>query len=128
MIRDRDCVLISFRLLLEVNKIKERNVLFNDALNTCLRLYGIGHVVKEHLDSERKPAAATSWAMQGIFYMHHSKDRMAHVTVIAIPVVAHWMGREIAQWVPSSHHEWTLPRGVYVSLSKENGERDVAQR
>ena len=36
--------------------------LFNDALNTFyLRLYGIGHMVKDHSDSERKPAAAT-WA------------------------------------------------------------------
>ena len=39
---------------------KEGNVLFNDAFNTFyLRLYGIGDMVKDHLDSERKPAAAT---------------------------------------------------------------------
>ena len=38
------------------------NVIFNDALNTFyLRLYGVGHMVKYHSDSERKPAAAT-WA------------------------------------------------------------------
>ena len=30
------------------------NVLFNDALNTFyLRLYGVGHMVKHHSDSER---------------------------------------------------------------------------
>ena len=30
------------------------NVLFNDALNTFyLRLYGVGHIVKHHSDSER---------------------------------------------------------------------------
>ena len=30
------------------------NVLFNDALNTFyLRLYGVGHMVKDHSDSER---------------------------------------------------------------------------
>ena len=41
---------------------KEGNVLVNDALNTfCLRLYGVGHMVKYNSDSERKPAAAT-WA------------------------------------------------------------------
>ena len=41
---------------------RERNVLFNDALNTFyLRLYGFGHMVKDHSDSERKPADAT-WA------------------------------------------------------------------
>ena len=33
---------------------KEGNVLFNDTLNTFyLRLYGIGHMVKDHSDSER---------------------------------------------------------------------------
>ena len=33
---------------------KERNVLFNDALNTFyLRLYGVRHVVKDHSDSEK---------------------------------------------------------------------------
>ena len=33
----------------------EGNVLFNDALDTFyLRLYGVGHMVKDHSDSERK--------------------------------------------------------------------------
>ena len=33
---------------------KERNVLFNDALNTFyLRLHGVRHMVKDHSDSER---------------------------------------------------------------------------
>ena len=33
---------------------EEGNVLFNDALNTFyLRLYGVRHMVKDHLDSER---------------------------------------------------------------------------
>ena len=41
---------------------RERNVLFNDALNTFyLWLYGIRHMVKDHSDSDRKPAA-TTWA------------------------------------------------------------------
>ena len=32
---------------------KEGHVLFNDALNTFyLRLYGVGHMVKDHSDSE----------------------------------------------------------------------------
>ena len=32
---------------------KEEHVLFNDALNTFyLRLYGVGHVVKDHSDSK----------------------------------------------------------------------------
>ena len=33
---------------------KEGNILFNDALNTFyLQLYGVGHMVKDHSDSER---------------------------------------------------------------------------
>ena len=33
---------------------REGKVLFNDALNTfSLRLYGVGHMVKDHSDSER---------------------------------------------------------------------------
>ena len=33
---------------------KEGNVLFNDTLNTFyLQLYGVGHMVKDHSDSER---------------------------------------------------------------------------
>ena len=32
-----------------------RSVLFNDALNTFyLQLYGVGHMVKDHSDNERK--------------------------------------------------------------------------
>ena len=34
--------------------VKEKNVLFNDALNTFyLRLYGFRHMVKDHSDSEK---------------------------------------------------------------------------
>ena len=34
--------------------LKERNILFNDALNTFyLWLYGITHMVKDHSDSKR---------------------------------------------------------------------------
>ena len=34
--------------------VRERNVLFNDTLNTFyLRLYGVRHMVKDHSDSER---------------------------------------------------------------------------
>ena len=37
-----------------VNVKIERNVLFNDALNTFyLRLYGVRHMVKDHSDSEK---------------------------------------------------------------------------
>ena len=40
---------------LHKNRERERNVLFNDALNTFhLRLYGVRHMVKDHSDSERE--------------------------------------------------------------------------
>ena len=43
-------VLVIFLIFIE----RERNVLFNDALNTFyLRLYGIRHMVKDHSDSEK---------------------------------------------------------------------------
>ena len=31
--------------------------------------------------------------------MHHPTDRIAHSTAFVIPVVEHWLEREIAQWV-----------------------------
>ena len=41
---------------------KEGSVLFNYTLNTFyLRLHGVRHMVKDHSNNERKPAAAT-WA------------------------------------------------------------------
>ena len=49
---------VSFSLLTDITSwfdlMKEGNVLFNDALNTFyLRLFGFGHMVKDHSDSER---------------------------------------------------------------------------
>ena len=42
--------------------VTARNVLFNNAA-THLRLYGIGHMIKDQLDNERKPTATTTtWA------------------------------------------------------------------
>ena len=48
-------ILINSLITLETDRIgKERNVLFNDKLNTFyLQLYGVGHMVKDHSDSER---------------------------------------------------------------------------
>ena len=51
---------------------KQRNVLFNDALNTFyLWLYGVGHRIKDHSDSERTethcPHIHYSFRL-GIFY------------------------------------------------------------
>ena len=73
--------LLKYKTIYNPNGRKEGNVLFNDALNTFyLRLYGVGHMVKQ----ERKHASAT-WVtlfdyQQGFFYMHHPTDRIAHTT------------------------------------------------
>ena len=43
---------------------KKGNVFLNKALNTFdLQLYGFEHMVKDHLNSEKKPAASTSRAI-----------------------------------------------------------------
>ena len=40
---------------LTITRRKEGNVLFNDAFKTFyLRLYGVGHMVQDHSDSERE--------------------------------------------------------------------------
>ena len=51
--------------------------------------------------------------------MHHPTDRIAHTMAFLIPVVEHWLEREITQWVHHegsddlSHHERTLlPRNT----------------
>ena len=55
---------------------KEGNVLFNDTLNTFyLRLYGVGHTVKDHSDSERRNPLPPHWQLRRkeMFYlMTHS--------------------------------------------------------
>ena len=42
------------RQLQDLGKERKGNALFNDTLNTFyLRLYGVGHMVKDHSDSDR---------------------------------------------------------------------------
>ena len=80
-----------------------RCVLFKDALNTFyLRLYGVGHMVKDHSDSERGSPLPPHRLLfpRGFFYMHHPTDRITHTTAIVTPVVDHWLEREIA---PTTH-------------------------
>ena len=57
---------------------------------THLLLYSIIHMVKDHLDSERKPAttrATLSDWQQGVFYMH----RIRHTTGFVTPVMEYWL-------------------------------------
>ena len=69
------------------------------------------YMVKDHSYSEReKHAAATTLATlsnekQGLIYMHHPIDRIAHTTAFVAPVLGHWLERKITQWV---HHEGSI--------------------
>ena len=50
-----------------------------------LRLYGVGHMGKDHGDIENETRCPHTWAtlsdyQQGFFYMHHPTDRIVHTT------------------------------------------------
>ena len=54
---------------------KEGNVLYNDALNTFyLRLYGVGHMVKNHSGTEETRLAARIL----VYAPSHSQDNTYH--------------------------------------------------
>ena len=81
------------------NRRKEGNVLCKDALNTFyLRLYGIGHMEKEHSDSKR----GNLLPPHGLLFPINSKgsfictipDRIAHTMAFVTPVMEHWLERE----------------------------------
>ena len=61
---------------------KEGNVLFNDALNTFyLRLYGVGHMVKDHSDSERGNPCRYSFRFAArvlLYASSHRQDNTYH--------------------------------------------------
>ena len=98
-------------------KWKIRNVLFYDTLkHISFTVMCVGHVVKDHLDSERKPAASITWAIllhgllffissKGLFYMHH-------------PSCGTIAGRKLARlpWGidPTTHH--TISRHSIIKL------------
>ena len=71
--------------------MKEGNVLFNNALKTFhLRLCGIGHLVKDHSNSEKEnPLLPLHGLLLSI--MHLPTDRIAHTKMFAVPVVEHWL-------------------------------------
>ena len=83
-------------------KLRARNVLFNDALNTFyIQLYGVRHMVKDHSDSKEtrcRHIGYSSINSKGSFICT-IPDRITHTTAFVTPVVEHWLEREIAQWV-----------------------------
>ena len=71
-------------------------------------------MVKNHSDRERGNPLLTHRLLipisrQGFFYMHHPSYRITHTTTFVTPVVGHWLGREIAQWV---HNEGSIRRPI----------------
>ena len=62
--------------------------------------------------------------------MHHPTDRITHTTAFVVPVVGHWLEREIAQWVhpmkdwsdDPSHHERTL----YLWATSRSGKQGAS--
>ena len=86
---------------------KEGNVLFNDTLNTLyFRLYGVGHMVKNHSDSER----GNPLRPLGLLFPISSKDSFTCITptdsithtIYHIPVVEHWLVRVETDWDSNS--------------------------
>ena len=58
---------------------KEGNVLFNDTLNTFyLRLYGVGHMIKDHSDSEngRKEGNVLFNDALNTFYLRINREHL----------------------------------------------------
>ena len=89
---------------------KEGNVLFNIAHNTFyLWLYVVGHMVKNHSDSERKNPLLP---LHGLLFSIRSKGSIicsipqtASTVCFVMSVVEHWEEQEIAQMV---YHEWSI--------------------
>ena len=75
---------------------RERNVLFNDALNTFyLRLYGVRHMVKDHSDSEKGNPLPPHRLLLSInskgSFICTIPDRITHTTAFVTPVMEHWL-------------------------------------
>ena len=108
---------------------KEGNVLFNDALNTFyLRLYGVGHMVNDHLVRAKTCCCHMDYSFQLtarvlLYGPHHRQDNTYH-GLCYTSRIEHWLEREIAQWVhptkdrsdDPSHHERSLLSRSYISL------------
>ena len=94
---------LTVRLIIEIRK--EGNVyLTTHSTHFYLRLYSVGHMVKDYLDSENGNPMPPE-----LFYSHHPSDRIEHTTAFVTPVVEVWLEREIAQLV---YHEVFIRRPI----------------
>ena len=78
-----------------------RKCFIYDTFNTFyLRLYGVGHMVKDYLDSERGNPLLP---LHGLFFLISSKgsfictipDRISYTTTFVIPVAERWLEQDI---------------------------------
>ena len=78
---------------------EEGAILFSNAISRFyIRLYAVGHMVKDHSDGYRKPPATTTWATllrlaARELFIHHPIDRRAHTTTFGtrnISMVPPW--------------------------------------
>ena len=110
------------------SRVRKGNALFNDALNPFyLRLYVVGHMVKDHSDSERGNPLPPhrllfSISSKGYFYMHHPTDRITHTTAFVTAVVEHWLEREIAQCVHPMKDRSNDPSNYDLLYSYQTGQ------
>ena len=96
--------------------------------NFILRFYGVGHMVKDHSDSERGNSLPPHGLLfpinikDSLYAPSHRQDSTYHD--IVTPLVEHLLELEITQWVhpmkdrsdDPSHHERTLLPLSYISL------------
>ena len=103
--------------LLKNTDIAKRNggsVLINDTLNkSYLRLYGVGHIVKDHPDNER----GNNFRLAARDILYAPYHRQNSNTTNVIQVVEHCLERQISQRGSSRsddpwHHERTLYQGA----------------
>ena len=108
---------------------KEGNALFNNTF--YLRLYGVRHMVKDHSDSKRgnllPPHGLLFPISSNGSFICTIPDRIAHTgtTAFVIPVLEHWLEREIAQWI---HHEGSIWRPIVLWANALTTELHLAPR
>ena len=91
---------------------KEGNVLFNDALNTIyLRLYGVGHMVKDHSDRKRGNPLPP---LNGLLFPISSKGTYHGLCYTSSGPLAGLRNSSVDQSDNPLHHE-LLPQS-YISL------------
>ena len=110
---------------------RERNVLFNEALNTFLSTVIWRQTWLRTILIVRKENPLLPHRL--LFPINASficiiPDRITHTTAFVTPVVEHWLEREIAQWVhpmkdrsddPSQHERTLYLRATSSSSSQE---------